>query len=135
MSSGEIFNPPADLGAPPARRQNPSRHGDRYFELRSVTAYEAGEFAPESDRLRRIAAGAQVFRSAFFFGDDLGEPALDARKLPFHVQDDCRPARHGPGSGAIALLLNQWIEARFTLPEPNCRTLGRTPIRRARPKP
>jgi transcriptional regulator with XRE-family HTH domain len=45
-------------------------------ELRSVTAYETGEFAPEPERLRTIVR-ALKFPEAFFFGDYLEEPALD----------------------------------------------------------
>jgi transcriptional regulator with XRE-family HTH domain len=45
-------------------------------DLRSIAAYEGGEFAPEQDRLSKLAP-ALKFPEAFFCGEDLEEPALD----------------------------------------------------------
>jgi Zn-dependent peptidase ImmA (M78 family)/DNA-binding XRE family transcriptional regulator len=125
MSSSEIFNPTRLTWARRRRGLTKTRVAAAIgVELRSVTAYEAGEFAPESDRLRRIA---QVLRFPvrFFFGDDLGEPALDAASFRSMSKMTAGQRDTALGSGAIALLLNQWIEARFTMPEPKLPDLSR----------
>src|SRR5262249_26954514 len=82
------------------------------------------EFAPESDRLRQIARALR-FPEPFFFGDDIGEPALDTAS--FRSMSKMTASQRGIalGGGAIALMLNQWIEARFKLPEPRLLDLGR----------
>jgi Zn-dependent peptidase ImmA (M78 family)/DNA-binding XRE family transcriptional regulator len=93
-------------------------------ELRSATAYEAGEFAPEPDRLRKIAAVLR-FPEPFFLGDDIEEPALDTASFRSMSKMSARQRNTALGSGAVALLLNEWIEARFTLPETDLPDLGR----------
>jgi Zn-dependent peptidase ImmA (M78 family)/DNA-binding XRE family transcriptional regulator len=96
-------------------------------ELRSVSAYETGEFAPETDKLGRIA---QVLRfpELFFFGDDLEEPAFDTASFRSLSKMTARQRDTALGSGATALLLNEWIESRFDLPEPDIPDLGRDSI-------
>lgn len=93
-------------------------------ELRSVTAYEAGEFCPDTERLRTIARVLK-FPQAFFAGDDLEEPALDTASFRSMSKMTAGQRDMALGSGAIALLLNQWIETRFTLPSPSLPDLGR----------
>jgi Zn-dependent peptidase ImmA (M78 family)/DNA-binding XRE family transcriptional regulator len=93
-------------------------------ELRSVSAYETGEFAPETDKLGRIARVLR-FPEAFFFGDDLEEPAFDTASFRSLSKMTAGQRDTALGSGAIALLLNEWIESRFDLPEPNIPDLGR----------
>lgn len=93
-------------------------------DLRSISAYETGEFAPEADKLGRIARVLR-FPEAFFFGDDLEEPAFDTASFRSLSKMSARQRDTALGSGAIALLLNEWIEARFDLPEPEIPDLGR----------
>src|SRR5262249_39830512 len=93
-------------------------------ELRSVSAYETGEFAPEADRLGRIARLLR-FPEAFFFGDDLEAPAADTASFRALSKMTAGQRDTALGSGAIALLLNEWIESRFDLPEPEVPDLGR----------
>lgn len=93
-------------------------------ELRSVSAYETGEFAPEADKLGRIARVLR-FPEAFFFGDDLDAPAVDAASFRSLSKMTARQRDTALGSGAIALLLNEWIESRFELPKPEIPDLGR----------
>lgn len=93
-------------------------------ELRSVSAYETGEFAPEADKLGRIARALR-FPEAFFFGDDLDAPAVDAASFRSLSKMTARQRDTALGSGAIALLLNEWIESRFELPKPEIPDLGR----------
>lgn len=93
-------------------------------ELRSVSAYETGEFAPEADKLGRIARVLR-FPEAFFLGDDLEEPAFDTASFRSLSKMTARQRDTALGSGAVALLLNAWIEARFDLPDPELPDLGR----------
>lgn len=94
------------------------------IEPRSATAYEAGEFAPDRDRLSRIA-NVLRFPESFFVGDDLEEPALDTASFRSMSKMTARQRDTALGSGAVALLLNQWIETRFSLPDPDLPDLGR----------
>jgi Zn-dependent peptidase ImmA (M78 family)/DNA-binding XRE family transcriptional regulator len=93
-------------------------------ELRSVSAYETGEFAPEADKLERIARVLR-FPKAFFFGDDLEEPAADTASFRALSKMTAGQRDIALGSGAIALLLNEWIESRFDLPGSEVPDLGR----------
>lgn len=93
-------------------------------ELRSVSAYENGEFAPETDKLSRIARALR-FPEAFFFGDDLEEPAFDTASFRSLSKMTAGQRDTALGSGAIALLLNEWIQSRFSLPEADIPDLGR----------
>jgi transcriptional regulator with XRE-family HTH domain len=86
-------------------------------DLRSVTGYEGGEFKPAEINVQRLA---QVLRfpKCFFAGDDLEEPLPDTAS--FRSMSKMRAAQRNMalGQGAIALLLNQWIEKQFELPAP-----------------
>ena len=93
-------------------------------ELRSVSAYETGEFSPEPERLAAIARTLS-FPQAFFFGDDIEEPAIDTASFRSLSKMTARQRDTALGSGAIAMLLNEWIEARFDLPPPELPDLGR----------
>jgi Zn-dependent peptidase ImmA (M78 family) len=93
-------------------------------ELRSVSAYETGEFSPDPDRMERLGR-ALKFPVGFFFGDDLEQPALDTASFRSLSKMTAGQRDTALGSGAIALLLNEWIEARFTLPDPEIPDLGR----------
>lgn len=93
-------------------------------DLRSATAYEAGEFAPDQDKLNKLSTALR-FPQPFFFGDDLDEPALDSASFRSMSKMTARQRDTALGNGAVALLLNQWIEGRFVLPQPDLPDLGR----------
>ncbi len=93
-------------------------------ELRSVSAYETGEFSPEPERLATIARTLN-FPQAFFFGDDIEEPAIDTASFRALSKMTARQRDTALGSGAVAMLLNEWIETRFDLPAPELPDLGR----------
>jgi len=93
-------------------------------ELRSVSAYEKGEFSPDSDRLSKLAATLR-FPEAFFSGDDLDEPTPDIASFRALSKMTAGQRDSALGAGAIALMLNAWIEARFELPSPNLPDLSR----------
>ena len=93
-------------------------------DLRSVSAYETGEFSPDQERLGQIVR-ALKFPQGFFFGDDLEQPALDTASFRSLSKMTAGQRDTALGSGAIALLLNEWIKLRFNLPEPGIPDLGR----------
>lgn len=84
-------------------------------EVRSITGYESDEFKPDRDRLVQLAEKLH-FPVQFFFGDDLDEISPDI--VSFRSMSKMTAGQRGTalGAGAIALMLNQWIEARFELP-------------------
>lgn len=84
-------------------------------EPRSISAYESGEFGPDSERLERLASVLN-FPPAFFFGDDLDEPTPDIASFRALSKMTARQRDTALGAGAIALMLNAWIEKRFELP-------------------
>lgn len=91
---------------------------------RSVSAYEKGDQEPEASTLRKIAEALR-FPEAFFFSADpefLTEDVASFRALSKMTSAQRDSAL---GAGAIALMLNQWIEDRFELPVPDVPHLGR----------
>src|SRR3546814_3779667 len=52
-----------------------------------------------------------LFRS-FFFGDDIEEPAIDTASFRSLSKMTARQRDTALGSGAVAMLFNEWIEAR-----------------------
>ncbi|AMP75649.1 XRE family transcriptional regulator [Ralstonia solanacearum] len=93
-------------------------------EPRSISAYEKGEFGPDDDRLARVA-DVLGFPEAFFFGDDLDEPTPDIASFRALSKMSAGQRDTALGAGAIALMLNSWIEARFELPVPDLPDLSR----------
>ncbi len=85
-------------------------------EVRSISGYETGEFRPEQDRLQAIAQALR-FPEAFFFGDDLEEIEPDIVSFRSMSKMTAGQRKSALGAGAIALLLNQWIDDRFELPK------------------
>jgi len=85
-------------------------------EVRSITAYENDEFRPEPERLQKLACVLR-FPEGFFLGDDLEEIAPDIVSFRSMSKMTSGQRDSALGAGAIALLLNDWIEARFDLPQ------------------
>lgn len=90
---------------------------------RSVSRYENGTQVPESSTLQRIAK-ALNFPEAFFFGDDPEVPTPDIASFRSLSKMTASQRDSALGAGAIALLLNDWIESRFHLPNPDVPDLG-----------
>lgn len=125
MSGLDIFNPSRLTWARRRRGLTKTKLAASVgVELRSVSAYETGEFAPEADKLSRIARVLR-FPEAFFFGDDLDAPAFDTASFRSLSKMTAGQRDSALGSGAIALLLNEWIESRFDLPRTDIPDLGR----------
>jgi Zn-dependent peptidase ImmA (M78 family)/DNA-binding XRE family transcriptional regulator len=84
-------------------------------ELRSISGYEKGEFGPENDNLERLAR-TLAFPREFFFGPDLDEPTPDVASFRALKRMTAAQRDTALGSGALALMLNAWVEQRFNLP-------------------
>lgn len=91
---------------------------------RSVSGYESGDQTPERSTLARIAETLR-FPEAFFFGDD--PEVFEPDTASFRSLSKMTSAQRDSalGAGAVAMLLDQWMDSRFTLPEPDVPNLGR----------
>jgi Zn-dependent peptidase ImmA (M78 family)/DNA-binding XRE family transcriptional regulator len=81
---------------------------------RSVSAYEDG-VQPSPDVLERIAE-VLGFPVAFFSGEDLDMPETEAISFRALTKMSAIERDRARSQGALALLLNKWIEERFDLP-------------------
>ena len=84
---------------------------------RSVSSYEAGSQEPENNTLKNISKTLR-FPEAFFFGDDPEFPTPDVASFRSLSKMTASQRDSALGAGAVALLLNEWIESRFELPSP-----------------
>lgn len=91
---------------------------------KSVSNYEAGSQEPERTTLSRLAEALR-FPEAFFFGDDPEFPTPDVASFRSLSKMTAPQRDSALGAGAVALLLNDWIESRFELPDPNVPDFGR----------
>lgn len=91
---------------------------------KSVSNYEAGSQEPESTTLGKLSEALR-FPEAFFFGDDPEVPTPDVASFRSLSKMTASQRDSALGAGAVALLLNDWIESRFQLPNPNVPDLGR----------
>ncbi|WP_161830698.1 helix-turn-helix domain-containing protein [Steroidobacter agaridevorans] len=91
---------------------------------RSVVGYETGTQVPECLTLARLADVLE-FPQAFFYGDDPEFPTPDVASFRSLSKMTASQRDTALGAGAVALLLNQWIESRFELPPPDVPDLGR----------
>ncbi len=87
-------------------------------DLRSVSAYESGEFRPDDERVALIAKALR-FPLEFFYGDDLEVLSPDVASFRAMSKMKAYQKDMALGAGAIALLVNDWIEKRFELPMAN----------------
>jgi Zn-dependent peptidase ImmA (M78 family) len=95
-------------------------------DLRSITAFEAGEFAPSQQTLARIASVLE-FPVGFFYGEDLDEPSLDSGSFRSMTKMTAPQRDMALSQAALGLHFMAWIESRFELPEANLPDLSREP--------
>ena len=93
--------------------------------VRSITAYETGEFPPEPDRMKQIAAFLQFPVEFFYQDDEIEELDPDAVSFRAMTKMSATLKNVALGAGAIAVQLNAWLEKRFELPQPDLPDLGR----------
>lgn len=91
---------------------------------KSVSNYEAGSQEPERTTLSKLSEALR-FPEAFFFGDDPEFPTPDVASFRSLSKMTAPQRDSALGAGAVALLLNDWIESRFELPDPNVPDFGR----------
>ncbi len=117
MSAGGEFNPKRLSLARRRRGLTKTKLAELVgIEVRSISGYETGEFGPEHDRLHAMALALR-FPEDFFFGDDLEEIEPDIVSFRSMSKMTAGQRKSALGAGAIALLLNQWIDDRFELPK------------------
>jgi Zn-dependent peptidase ImmA (M78 family)/DNA-binding XRE family transcriptional regulator len=90
---------------------------------RSITAYESGEFMPDQEQLIKLSKVLN-FPVNFFFEDNLEEITPDLVSFRSLSKMTASQRNSALGSGAIALLLNKWIENQFELPKADLPDLG-----------
>lgn len=92
-------------------------------QSRSIQGYESGEYAPEPERLTLISK-LLAFPEDFFYGDDL--PKISEHTASFRSMSKMSAAlkESALGAGALAFVLNRWIESRFNLPVADLPDLG-----------
>jgi Zn-dependent peptidase ImmA (M78 family)/DNA-binding XRE family transcriptional regulator len=85
---------------------------------RAIFGFECGDISPETDTVERLATALR-FPAAFFFGDDVEELTPEVASFRALTKMSAAKRNMALGAGGIALLLNNWIEKRFALPEPS----------------
>lgn len=119
MSADERFNPSRLTLARKRRGLTMTRLAELIgVEPRSVSAYENGEFTPDPERREQLAKVLR-FPVSFFAGDDLEQLAPDIASFRALSKMTAAKRDMALGAGTIALLLNNWIERRFELPQPS----------------
>lgn len=96
-------------------------------ELRSVSAYENGEFPPSAGTLEKISTLLD-FPISFFAQDDLEEISPDTASFRAMSKMSASKRDIALYSGSIALLLNNAIESRFHLPAIDLPDLSRESV-------
>jgi Zn-dependent peptidase ImmA (M78 family)/DNA-binding XRE family transcriptional regulator len=92
------------------------------LSTRSISLYENGHAEPSDETLRQLAAVLEV-SPAFLQApdvDEIPEAAVSFRALS---KMTARQRDRALGAGRIALLVNDWIDARFELPAADVPTL------------
>jgi Zn-dependent peptidase ImmA (M78 family)/DNA-binding XRE family transcriptional regulator len=86
------------------------------LSTRSISLYENGHQSPSPDTLL-LLAGTLDLTPAFLQAPDLEEIPEDAVSFRALSKMTARQRDRALSAGRVALLINDWIEARFTLPE------------------
>jgi Zn-dependent peptidase ImmA (M78 family)/DNA-binding XRE family transcriptional regulator len=88
------------------------------ISARNLTSYKKDEQEPTEETIARLAE-AVGFPAGFFYGDDLDELTPEGVSFRSMSTLTARLRDQALGSGQLALLLSDWVEAKFELPEPN----------------
>ncbi len=92
------------------------------LSTRSISLYENGHAEPSQETLVQLAAVLRV-APAFLRGVDLDEVPVDAVSFRALSKMTARQRDRALSAGRVALLINEWIETRFELPEADVPTL------------
>lgn len=82
---------------------------------RNLTEYERGHQEPTPETVSALAVALE-FPKEFFFGPDLDEPTPDGASFRALSRLSARQRDQAFGSGALALVLADWIDEHFDLP-------------------
>ena len=97
------------------------------ISTKSLSTYENGHQEPTHQVLVVLADKLDVAVD-FLTADDLDEIPLEAASFRALSKMTARTRDRGLASGRVAIMINDWIEHRFTLPRPDLPTLtGRNP--------
>ena len=85
--------------------------------IQTLQSYEAGTSAPDDAMLSRIALLLNFPRSFFFLEEDM--PVISEHAASFRALSKMSAGTRACalGAGAIAFRLNEWMDARFKLPQ------------------
>jgi Zn-dependent peptidase ImmA (M78 family)/DNA-binding XRE family transcriptional regulator len=95
-------------------------------DLRTISAYSAAQYSPAEDTLRKIEAVTRFPRD-FFYGDDVEIPERSIASFRALTKMSACQRDMALSQGAIALLLNRWLEEKFELPKLNLPDLSHEP--------
>lgn len=84
-------------------------------DLRSISAFEDAEYTPASHTLEALACALR-FPANFFLGSDVDVPSPETASFRSLSRRTAAQRDAALGAGAIAFLLNDWLEARLALP-------------------
>ncbi len=84
-------------------------------QLRAITAYERGEYEPSEETLAAIARVLK-FPADWFCGADLHQPSPETASFRSQARMAASNRDAALASGALAFLLNDWLEEKFALP-------------------
>lgn len=90
---------------------------------RSITGFESGDITPDPITVQRLAEQLR-FPVSFFMGDDLEEVPTAGTSFRSLARMTAAQRHSAEAAGTLALALNDWIEPRFRLPEPDVPKLG-----------
>ena len=90
---------------------------EAHLSTRILFAYERLEKEPTPETVA-IIAEKLCFPVEFFYGPDLDEPSLESASFRSLKKLTARHRDQALASGALALTLSDWIDAKFHLPEP-----------------
>jgi len=92
------------------------------LSTRSLSLYENGHAEPTEETLRQLASVLEV-DPEFLAAPDVDEIPVDAVSFRALSKMTARQRDRALSAGRVALLINDWIEARFELPAPEIPSL------------
>jgi len=84
-------------------------------DVKTLIRYEAAEAVPPAESIKALSV-ALGFPPAFFEGADLDEPTVEAASFRSLSSMPARERDGALAAGALAFLINDWLDARFELP-------------------
>jgi Zn-dependent peptidase ImmA (M78 family)/DNA-binding XRE family transcriptional regulator len=97
------------------------------LSTKSLSSYENGHSVPTMETLATLASALDLAPS-FLGGPDLDEVPVGAVSFRALSKMTARQRDRGLAAGRLAILIDDWIETRFSLPAPEVPTLtGRQP--------